>query len=73
MSGGSFIIGIIIGFILAFILIAIFIIHTFGMGFISMLPNFLDGNVSFNDLMELAKYFGVAPSGYSLSAYGYNL
>ena len=58
MAMGSFILGIIVGIILTLTLILIYIIHTFGMGFIPILLNLLDGNVSFNDMMSLGQYFG---------------
>ena len=54
----SFILGVVAGIIIAFLLILYYIVNTFGWEFIPLLLNMLDGNVSFNDIMNLGRYFG---------------
>ena len=54
----SFILGIVVGIIITLAFILAYIINTFGIEFIPILISLSDGNVSFNDIMNLARYFG---------------
>jgi len=58
MSLPSFIIWIVVGIILTFAFILAYIINTFGIEFLPILFSLLDGNVSYGDIMSLARYFG---------------
>lgn len=58
MGMGSFIIGVIVGIIITFAFILAYIINTFGVDFLPILLNLLDGNVSYGDIMSLGHYFG---------------
>ena len=58
MGAGSFIVGLIVGFVAAFAFIIFYIVNTFGWDFLSILMTFADGNISFDDVMGLARYYG---------------
>jgi len=54
----SFILGIVVGIIITIAFILFYIINTFGIEFLPILFSLLDGNVSYGDIMSLARYFG---------------
>jgi len=54
----SFILGIVLGITITLAFILIYIINTFGIEFIPILISLLDGNISYGDIMSLARYFG---------------
>ena len=62
MGMGSFltgsVLGIVLGIVLTIAFILLYIINTFGVDFLPILANLLDGDVSFNDMMALGRYFG---------------
>jgi len=58
MGMGSFISGIGVGVAITLAFIFIYIVNTFGWDFIPILLNVADGNVSYGDIMDLARFFG---------------
>jgi hypothetical protein len=54
----SFISGITLGIGIGFVLVFAYIVYTFGWDFIPILLSIMDGNVSFEDMMGLGRYFG---------------
>jgi hypothetical protein len=58
MGIASFILGIGVGIIITFLLILGYIVTTFGWDFIPVLMNFMDGNVSYQDILSLGQYYG---------------
>jgi len=54
----SFILGVSVGIVITFLFILAYIVSTFGWDFLPILLNLLDGNVSYGDIMSLARYFG---------------
>ncbi|RBQ22974.1 hypothetical protein ALNOE001_12340 [Candidatus Methanobinarius endosymbioticus] len=57
MGMGSFILGIVVGIIIAFILLLAYIVATFGWDFLPILMNFMDENISYQDIMNLGQYY----------------
>lgn len=58
MGLGSFIVGVIVGIIITLVIIIAYIVTNFGWDFLPILMNLMDGNVSYNDIMQLAHYYG---------------
>lgn len=59
MRMGSFILGISIGIIIPFLLILVYIVTTFGWDLIPIIINFIDRNVSYQDIISLGQYLDI--------------
>jgi hypothetical protein len=53
-----FIVGFIIGFIVAIAFVGFYFVETFGWDFVKLLIGISDGNISPEDAMNFARYFG---------------